>query len=157
MRWGQQPAEVRTGVGFGLPSSGAQEPPARDRGASWAFGFGADYPVVEEGGYWLDGKGAALYASAVRTDAWKETVKHLDDHFGLYMLVVVCPKCKNERYMRPDQLVVMARQRGLSHLINAKTEIADAMKHMRCHQCGLTGAEWRVERIPRSRDRGFPR
>ena len=113
--------------------------------------------MVEGCGYWLDEGRTAPYASIMRTDAWKESVKLLGDHFGLYQLVVVCPKCKHERYMQPDTLVLVAASRGLAEKVNAMTEIATAMRYMRCHLCETKGAEWRVERVPRPRDRGFPR
>lgn len=82
----------------------------------------------------------------MRLDAWKESVKRLDDRFGDFQLAVKCPKCGHERLMTAL---------ALANVVGWDNDIAAIMARMVCSKCRNRGAAWTIEKTPRPRGRGI--
>lgn len=80
------------------------------------------------------------------TDAWKASISKLDDRFGDFVLVVICP-CGHRRPMDPK---VLAKLAGAA----PDTPIVAVIPRMRCMRCQQKAARWEVER--RQTERGRP-
>lgn len=79
------------------------------------------------------------------TDAWKASIRKLDDRFGDFVLVIICP-CGHSHRIDPKALAKLA---GVPH----DTAIDAVVPRMRCSQCQEKGASWEVERPPAARGR----
>lgn len=93
----------------------------------------------------LRSDGRALSSAQMWTDAWKASIRKLDDRFGDFVLVVICP-CGHRRSIDPK---VLAKLAGVA----PDTLIDAVVPRMRCMQCQQKGARWDVERKPSERGR----
>lgn len=80
----------------------------------------------------------------MRMDAWKESIKKLDDRFGDYLLAIRCRQCSHQRLVEPA---------ALAQLVGWAAAIADVMERMRCSKCHARGSDWTIERRPKPRGR----
>lgn len=72
-------------------------------------------------------------------DAWKKTIRKLDDAFGDYILVLKC-RCGHVAYREPWKL---------AEHVEWDTPLEEIAKRAKCSKCNARGAEWTVEKVGR--------
>ena len=101
------------------------------------------HTVVASGNYWMDAKTpAAIILGSMMPPRRPLTVVKLSDHFGQYVLTIICP-CSHTRIAQPQTL---ARVAGWNATLVA------VVKRMRCSKCGARGQGSAAARRETKRD-----